>query len=143
MIRFHVPAVPVAQPRQRHRAVTINGRTITQNYTPAKHPVQDFKASVRQAFEAVASGPPIEGAVSLIIVFIMPRPKGMVWKSKPMPRKRHVSKPDIDNLVKGLKDALKGLAWRDDSQVSGLTAVKLIAAGDERPGVQVVIEEVP
>lgn len=138
MIRFHVPAVPVAQPRQRHRALTINGRTITQNYTPDKHPVQTFKASVRQAFESVASGPPIDGPVRLKLTFILPRPKRLFWKSKPMPRVRHTAVPDLDNLEKSIKDALKKLAWRDDSQVCEVAKGKWIAAGDERP--HVVIE---
>lgn len=144
MIRFHVPAVPVAMPRPRammqgghihihnptHRQ-TADGRRVSNG-------VAEFKASVRQAFEAVASTPPIDGPVRLTLTFVMPRPKGMYWKSKPMPRLRHVARPDLDNLEKGVKDALKGLAWHDDSQVCEVAKTKWIAAGDERP--HVVIE---
>ena len=37
----------------------------------------------------------------------------------------HTSKPDLDNLVKFVKDCLNGLAWHDDSQVVTLAAKKL------------------
>lgn len=140
MIRFHVPAVPVAQPRQRHRVVKIGGKNIVQNYTPKSDPVQDFKASVRQSYEAASTGvPPLGGPVTMRVVFVLPRPKSLMWKSKPMPRLPHVTKPDADNLWKAVKDALKGLAWRDDSQVCDANVVKVTAAGHEQPGVDIEI----
>lgn len=139
MIRFTVPAIPIAQPRQRHRVMTVNGRPMAMNYTPAKHPVQDFKASVRMAFAAAYSGPPLEGPVKLVAVFVLPRPKRLIWKSRPMPRVLHIAKPDLDNLEKALKDSLNGLAWRDDSQVCDVEKMKFVAAGDEQPGVTVEI----
>jgi len=143
MIRFHVPAVPVAQPRQRHRVLTAAGRTFAHNFTPAKHPVQAFKATVRLAFQttvqphetALAIGP-----VGLYLTFVLPRPKSLTWKKRAMPRLWHTSKPDTDNLAKAVKDALTGLAWKDDSQVCFVEARKLYAAGDESPGVLVEIE---
>ena len=50
--------------------------------------------------------------VRLTVRVFYPRPKSMVgfsvWKT---------SKPDLDNLVKTIKDALNGVAYHDDSQV--------------------------
>ena len=37
----------------------------------------------------------------------------------------HTQRPDLDNLVKLVKDALNGLAWHDDSQIVSLSANKL------------------
>jgi Holliday junction resolvase RusA-like endonuclease len=37
----------------------------------------------------------------------------------------HTKKPDLDNLVKFVKDCLNGIAWHDDSQVVSLMAKKL------------------
>ena len=140
-LRLSVPAVPVAQPRQRHRVITAGGRAFAHNYTPKRDPVNGFKATVRHALQEAYTGPPVEGPVVLSAVFLFPRPGRLVWKRRPMPRVEHTGKPDVDNLLKSVKDALSGLAWRDDSQVCRLRDVeKFYAAGDEQPRVEIVIE---
>lgn len=45
-------------------------------------------------------------------------------------------KPDLDNVVKAVLDALNGLAWADDKQVVCLTAYKMYASA---PGLIVTI----
>lgn len=60
---------------------------------------------------------PEVGAVSLSIEFIMPRPKRFLWKG-PHAEPRHCTKPDRNNLEKAIEDALKGIVWADDAQVS-------------------------
>ena len=140
MIAVRVPTIPVAQPRQRSRVFKArDGRTITQNYTPANHPVRQFKADVRAAVSRVLSAP-LDGPVALRVVFVLPRPKRLIWKRREMPRVPHTARPDLDNLVKATKDALNGLAWRDDSQVVELSAGKCYASGNELPGVELAIE---
>lgn len=141
-IRFTVPAIPVAQPRQRHRIVSAGGRTFASNYTPAKDPVNNFKATVRMAAAEVLQGPPLAGPLCVDMVFVFPRQKAKVWKSKPMPRYFHVGKPDRDNLAKSLQDALNGLAWVDDAQICAGSIEKYHAAGDEQPHVVVIIREI-
>lgn len=141
-IEFIVPAVPVAQPRQRHRVVEPkHDRRFVHNYTPTGHPVNAYKATIRQVFSEVYSGPPLTGALRLIAIFVLPRPSSMRWKRRAMLRVRHCKKrPDLDNLVKSLQDALNGLAWHDDGQVASHDTSKWIAAGDEQPHVAVKIE---
>lgn len=141
MITFTVPAVPVAQPRQRHRLMQSQGRTFTTNFTPAKHPVQAFKASVQLAASEAYHGPPLSGPIALRLLFLMPRPGRLRWAKKPMPRCAHVSKPDADNLAKACKDALSKLIWNDDSQVCDVRIQKLYANGSEQPHVVVEIDE--
>lgn len=136
-IVFSVPAVPVAQPRQRHRIVDAGDKQFVQNYTPTRDAVNAFKAAVQLAFSEAYQGPPLDGPVSLEVEFVMPRPKALVWKNKPMPRVWHAKKPDTDNLLKSLKDALSKLAWSDDAQVALVLAHKHIAAGDEQPHARV------
>lgn len=46
---------------------------------------------------------------------------------------------DIDNLVKGIFDALTGVVWKDDRQISKLTVTKNLA---DSPRVEISIEEV-
>jgi len=124
-----VPGTPIAQPRQRHAVRA--GHAV--NYTPSKHPVNDFKAAVKMAWRAGCTAAPHDGPVTLMLTFVLPRPGNMMWKTRPMPRVPHTKKPDADNLAKSVKDALSGLAWRDDSQVCELTVRKFVASGDEQP----------
>ena len=65
-----------------------------------------------------------------------------MWKSKPMPRLPHTSKPDCDNLAKGTLDAMTGVAWDDDSQVCVLAVQKWIAGGNDSPGVKISVNQV-
>ncbi len=141
-LRFAVPAVPVAQPRA--RAVAFGGGARMHEVTHIKnadgtrkpHPIAAFKASVQHAFADNYDGPPREEALHVRLVFVLPRPKRLIWKTRPMPREPHVGRPDIDNLEKSFLDALKGLMSRDDAQVFHLDATKWIAAGDEAPHVE-------
>ena len=51
-------------------------------------------------------------------------------------RELPTKKPDLDNVVKAVLDALNGLAWEDDKQVVCLTAYKVFS---ETPGLIVTI----
>ena len=50
-------------------------------------------------------------------------------------------KPDADNISKIILDALNGLAYYDDNQVTDLTIYKLYATTNEKVGVVVNIRE--
>lgn len=66
---------------------------------------------------------PLSGAIALEVYFIFEVPKS--WnKAKKESAKYHISKPDIDNLQKGIMDGLSGIAYKDDSQVSYMIAKK-------------------
>lgn len=135
-IRIHVPAVPVAQPRA--RATAINGRP--RMYEAKKeHAIHAFKSTVRMAARQAYSGAPLEGPLKVDATFVFPRPGRLRWKTRPMPREPHASKPDRDNCDKAILDALKGLAFVDDGQVCAGQIEKWIAAGDEQPHVTVII----
>lgn len=138
-IVFTVPAVPIAQPRQRHGLARIRGKMVSRNYLPKDNPVHVYKACVHLAARQAYQGPPLEGPLGMEIVFVMHRPGRLRWKKKPMPRAWHTQKPDIDNLFKATADALKTL-WRDDAQVCYTLQKKMFAAGDESPHVEIAIE---
>lgn len=142
LIAFTVPSVPVAQPRQRHRVLHLGGRTIAQNYTPTKSPVNEFKATIKLACSAAYNGPPLEGPLRVDVVAVFPRPKSMTKKRGPNPRVPHTKKPDRDNLDKAVLDALKGLLFVDDCQAWCGEVTKWIAAGDEQPHVTIAVRNV-
>lgn len=139
-VRLDVPGLPIAQPRQRTTKTGFN-------YTPTRHPSNQWKATVALAWQQSGQRGPLTGAVCLWVEFVLPRPRtrpqkvpATVWKLASWVL--HRSRPDLDNLVKSVKDALNGLAWSDDSQVAQLHAGKRYAGRDEAPHALLTIEVV-
>jgi Holliday junction resolvase RusA-like endonuclease len=63
--------------------------------------------------------------VDLNISFCFPIPKSVKKDDRRfMVSAPHTRKPDIDNLLKLIKDALNGIAWLDDSCVARVYASK-------------------
>lgn len=137
-IVFVVPAVPIAQPRQRHRIINSGGTSFASNYTPSKHPVQDFKASCRMAAAAAYKGPPLDCPIRMDLVFVFDRP-ATVPKKLGTGRLPHTGKPDRDNVMKSLQDALEGLLFRNDSLICAGSVEKWKRAAHEQPHVEVRI----
>lgn len=115
MIALVVFGEPVAQGRPKFS--TQGG--FVRAYDPAKS--RDYKNYVRLAAASKMQGePPLEGALELGIKVYRPIPKSFSKKRTALAEAgqlRPVTKPDLDNYIKGIKDALKGVCWRDDSQV--------------------------
>lgn len=136
-IRFFVEHEPIPQPRQRH--AIRNG--IMMNYIPKSHPVHVYKQAVQLYAKMAYQGQPLESPLKAYFLFLLPRPARLVWKTRAMPRAWSPGRPDIDNYLKAIFDALNGLVFKDDSQIVRLEAIKQYCAGDESPGVDVLIEE--
>lgn len=136
-----IPGVPIPEPRKRVKIRAIGKKLIAQVYTPKTAKVVPFKRiaalSAKQAMKRMS---PLDGPLSMTVIFVMPRVRAEIWKTKPMPRLPHAKKPDIDNLQKSLFDALTGIVWNDDAQICGLVCYKWIAAGDEEPRVVLEVE---
>ena len=131
---FFVPGTPIAQPRSR----AVFTRNQPRMYTPDNGIVK-WKRSVQFAARQVWHGKAMPDGFRVDLHLVFPRPKSMVWKTKPMPTLLHIKKPDRDNLDKAVLDALTGIFWVDDCQVCEGTIRKRIAGGDESEGVFVSI----
>ncbi len=135
MLKFQIPGDPVAKGRA--RATVRNGRV--EHYTPAKTSAYETVVGLF-ARKAMRGREVYTGALALKVVFRLEVPASYSNKRRAacldqieFPAK----KPDLDNLVKAVKDGCNGILWRDDSQVVALMAVKVYAVN---AGVDVTLE---
>lgn len=126
-MRLWIPIEPMGAPRPR---VTRFGTYNDPKYTSYKYAI----ALVAKSKKLTLSTSPI----CLKIDFFFTVPKSWTKKKKEA-AKWHTSKPDLDNLEKGVKDALNGIVYKDDSQVCLLQSRKQYA---EFAGIVVEIEEI-
>lgn len=137
VISFWVDGLPIAQPRQKQ--TKFGG-----NYLPKDHPVQYWKVlvaeSYKRAYEQEKNPINLNKPIALTLLFMFPRPKNMQWKTRLWLRLWHTKKPDLDNLIKAVKDSLNGIAWCDDAQVFSLLVQKYICSATDKIGCSVVIE---
>lgn len=113
---IHVIGTPKAQPRV--KAFVRGGHA--EVYTPPT--ANGWKDNIRLAASALA-GRELQGPVYLRTRVVLPRPKA---------RRRDffvTTKPDADNLVKGIMDVLTQIrVWRDDAQIARLEIEKVYQA---------------
>jgi len=134
-VTIEVSGAPIAKGRPR-AGTTKTGKVYL--YTPTR--TKDFEYKIRQRAEQEFKKP-MQGPVSLTIIFLLPRPKTLYWKTKPMPMIPCPKQPDIDNLVKSVTDGLNGVAFLDDNQITILHSYKRYHAGDGGPKTTIMIEE--
>lgn len=138
MNSFHVfvPGEPEPWPRAEPKVVWMGGEPRAIVYVGVKTPVRRWQHDIRVAIEKVYQGPVMQGLVAITAEFIFARPKKFRRKTQAMPRRFMGDVPDLDNLVKAVKDGLKVDAkkpkrfavLRDDRQVCHVTATKWYAA---------------
>ncbi|MNR93425.1 Endodeoxyribonuclease RusA [compost metagenome] len=136
MIQFTILGEPVAQGRP--RASTAAG--FVRMYDPKKS--RDFKQYIRLAAADHAPDQLLEGPLYVMVTAYRSIPKSFSKKKaaeaeagKILP----ITKPDADNYLKGIKDALKGVMWVDDSQVVDAYARKRYSS---KPRIEVLIKAI-
>jgi len=118
---FTVEGKPQAKARPR---VTRNGQ---HTYTPAK--TKEYQKLVQWSFNAQKCQK-LEGYIKADIIMCYPFPKSMSKKNRFKAARgeiRPAVKPDIDNVLKAVFDALNGLAYNDDNQIIEVMAKKVYA----------------
>lgn len=80
---------------------------------------------------------PLDAGVRLTMQFYLPRPKKY---QRAGVEPAHLTNPDLDKLVRAIKDALTKVAYVDDSQVVELLATKQYAEMDKPPRVRICVE---
>jgi crossover junction endodeoxyribonuclease RusA len=80
---------------------------------------------------------PLRGPVAMTLSFVLYRPKGAPKTKTPPATKA----PDIDKLSRACLDAMTGVVYQDDAQVTTLLASKRVAEIGEELGVQIKVWE--
>lgn len=130
-IRFNVIGKPEAKPRPRARRRGDHAQ-VYQEETPWAALVSHAAGLQREQ-----GAPCLAGPVGLTLEFRMPRKKQM-RKTKPNP---HVTRPDVDNMAKGVMDCLQDVLMANDTQVTGLIATKRYAHEGEPPGCLIHLDD--
>lgn len=73
--------------------------------------------------------------IGVDLLFVRPRPVSTPKRRTPPATK----KPDLDKLERAILDALTGIAYTDDSQVTDIHSHKRLAAIGEQPGVRITV----
>ena len=120
--RFVVPGKPVGKGRPRFS--TASGYVKT--YTPEK--TANYENWVKLCYQDIWHGAPLlEGPLCMLLEATFEVPKSWPKKRRALAIDGHlrpVVKPDADNLIKAVADALNGIAYQDDVQVVSVTCHK-------------------
>jgi Holliday junction resolvase RusA-like endonuclease len=144
-ISFFVSGEPKGQPRPKAFARKFGAKWSARVYDPGT--AEGWKSQIAIAARRSIPEQPIDGPVSLDLVFWLPRPKAHYRTGKYSSELRvsapewHTGKPDTDNLSKAVMDALTHLGfWHDDGQVCSGRTVKRYG---DKMGCEVVINQLP
>ena len=124
-----VNGVPKAQPRPR---MARNGHV----YNP--NSADSWKEEVKAAFLPFCRRRrPLTDPIHLRVDFFLPKPKDLkIGRGNKVP---HTKKPDADNLLKAVMDAMtEAGVWKDDAQVFWPEAPKWYA--QDKTGAEITVE---
>lgn len=128
-IYFSVAGEP--EGKGRPRATTVNGRA--RMYTPAKTKSYEdrikLEAAVAMQGQSLMSGPV---RVEVDMCFKVPGSWSNMKKhdAVELSRIRPTKKPDVDNVLKAVCDAMNGVVYEDDAQVVEVRMSKYFVEGE-------------
>lgn len=139
-VRFTVPGRAV--PQGSSRAFIRGGKAVVTHDNPKTMPWRGAVALT--AREALNGRFAADGAVGVMLAIHLDRPKSH-WRRDGTPKAsapaRPTGRPDLDKLVRAVLDALTGVAFRDDAQVTTIVAtLDYVAAPAIPPSVHVTID---
>ena len=114
MISFKVEGSPVSKGRPRFAR---KGKFIS---TYIDKSTKDAETNFRAQAAVYKPQTPISGAIKLTLIFASIKPK-----SKPKKVKHWITRPDLDNYIKLVEDAMNKIFWIDDSQIVEIQATKI------------------
>lgn len=138
-VTFHVPGKPQGKARartfyspelNRHKSVTPEGTVLYENLIKTMY----LQSADGALFE---KGTPV--TLRIVARFLPPKSETKVKQKKMLAGEIYpLKKPDVDNIVKVVADALNGVAYADDTQIIYVAAKKVYSAVE---GLDVTVEE--
>ena len=126
MIKIKIDNV-VPMSKLRHRSAIRNSKIIL--YTPSK--TKKYEDTIKlYARTVMGARPPLKCPLEMEITFSFLPPKSWSQKKKDEAIEggvSHCSKPDLDNLIKAIKDALNNIVYEDDRLICKVKAFKKYA----------------
>ncbi len=132
MIKLTIPGEPVAKARPR-----VTGHV---TYTPGK--TKNYETLVKELYFVKHKQTLLEGELKINIKAYFKIPKSTSKKKKAEMNSgkiRPTKRPDIDNVIKSITDALNGVAYDDDSQIVSVVAEKYWS---EEPRVEIELGKI-
>ena len=108
---------------KRHRSSRISG--MYDPNTPEKRVIQSYFEE-----EFGANFPMIQGEITMFIKAYRPIPKSMpkamslLYEAEVL---KPLGRPDVDNFIKLIQDALNGIIYRDDAQITKIVSEKYLS----------------
>ena len=136
-ISFTLPVDPMSIQFAGKRVMVRGGRPVFFKQKRAS----DWDAQIARLSAPYLPAQPLADALAVEVEFVIRRPQALMGKKHYDGRLPHTKRPDIDNLQKGLQDALKAF-WLDDSQIVDLHLTKWYAAKGEQPSISVRIQPI-
>ena len=128
-VMFHVPG----KPQGKARARTFYNKNVghSTSYTPENDLLYEnfIKSQYLSSCEEIffERGTPV--ALSIVARFLPPQSKSKKVKQQMLDGMLlPLKKPDMDNIVKVVADALNGVAYHDDTQIACVAAKKIYSA---------------
>ncbi len=80
---------------------------------------------------------PFTCALRVTVNFMIKKPKAY-----PKRMKYPIKRPDLDNYLKLILDALNGVIWKDDSIICEITTSKSYVSRQELAGIELIVEPI-
>lgn len=138
-VMFHVPGKPQGKARARTFRNKYTGKSMSM--TPDNTVL--YENFIKERYLKEAQGTYFEQGVPVTLRIVARfLPANSISKKRRLEmlegRELPLKKPDIDNIVKVVADALNGVAYHDDTQVVNVIAAKTYSAVE---GLDVTVEE--
>ena len=100
-------------------------------YNPSARGMKQVAEHVKKQLQSKPI-PLLKGPLFVVVHFVMPAPLGLSERKRQVQNcLPHTKRPDGDNLEKYLNDALTGIVWSDDAQITWILRSKTLTSDKE------------